>query len=236
VKVPDEAPQPVHGSDSSFAGPGGSLPWELQSTADNLQAGDRSPTNEKAAEPTICGLRRRSFWLLLVVVLVVIAASVGGGIVGGIAAGRNNRTSNLGASNSSSSSSSSSSGSTPTPTTSATKTGTATTTSELTGPSFLNNQTVPDPSQAFQAFRDFNYLGNATPVIRSLGFYNIGFAANSYVWLPNDTSCCVTFCANTTYSGGWWCDQRYQPNASGPFARVWIGCGVDAHQEHSCSS
>jgi len=98
----DEAPEPVHGSEYSFASAGGSPPWELQSTADNLQAGDRSPTNEKAAEPTICGLRRRSFWLLLVVVLVVIAASVGGGVVGGIAAGKNNRTSdgsNPGASN-----------------------------------------------------------------------------------------------------------------------------------------
>lgn len=88
----------------------------------------------------------------------------------------------------------------------------------------------------FQAFLDPKYLGNASAIITEEGFTDLGMQAHSYVWLPNNTGCCVTFCQNLTYAGGWWCQQRYQQNASGWFERIYIGCGDDASQANSrCS-
>ncbi len=102
-------------------------------------------------------------------------------------------------------------------------------------PSFLNNQTTPALGHAFQGFSGLNYSGDATGVIRDEGFLDIPFNCTSYVWMPNGTDCCVTFCVNTTTSEGWWCHEKRQPNASAPFQRIWTGCGVDAHKQHSCS-
>lgn len=92
---------------------------------------------------------------------------------------------------------------------------------------FLNNQTTPSTSFSFQGFAAANYQGNVTSIIHSEGGTNFDFQLNSYVWLPNTTSCCLSFCLNATNAGktGWWCDERYQPKASGPFGRIFVWCG-----------
>ncbi|KAF2185364.1 hypothetical protein K469DRAFT_750482 [Zopfia rhizophila CBS 207.26] len=204
---------------------------EPRSAADNLHAMERRRTYEKEEELMICGLRRKAFWLLIALVLVIVPVSVGGGVGGGIAAAKTREGNGSG----NSGVFSSSSNTTPVLTTSSPTTGALSTTSASPSLTFLNNQTVPSPGHAFQGFTGTNYTGNATAVIRDEGFLDLPFNCSSYVWLPNGTDCCVTFCNNMTYSGGWWCDERRQPNASGPFPRIWVGCGEDAHKRHTCS-
>lgn len=114
-------------------------------------------------------------------------------------------------------SSSSSTKPTPSPTTSATSAPTPTQTT-------LNNQTYNDANYAMQGFADVQYQGNATEIYREEGFTDLPYNCSSYVWERGASGCCITFCSNTTYSGGYWCDTRYQPKASLPVARFFIWC------------
>lgn len=91
--------------------------------------------------------------------------------------------------------------------------------------SFLNNQTVPSRGIAFQAFSGFNYTGEATEIYTGEGFADLGLDAKSYVWIPNTTKCCVSFCQNTTKTTQFWCDERYRPEVSKTFPRVGLLCG-----------
>ncbi|EKG12887.1 hypothetical protein MPH_09986 [Macrophomina phaseolina MS6] len=62
-------------------------------------------------EPTICGLRRKTFWIVFVVVLaIIVAAAVGGGVGGALANKKSDDSTSTSGSSSSSSDSSSSSG------------------------------------------------------------------------------------------------------------------------------
>ena len=74
---------------SSPVSPEHAVPWEKRSVGGDLVAGDRVPTmaGDKRGS-TICGLKRKLFWLLLAAVLVIVAGSVGGGVGGGIAAAK----------------------------------------------------------------------------------------------------------------------------------------------------
>ena len=139
------------------------------------------------------------------------------------------------------SSSGSGANSNPTPTTSTSSTETALPTPL---PTFLNNQTVPSARGfLFQAWSGYNYTGNVTQVMTEEGFFDLTtnattdpLGAVSYVWIPDKRlSCCITFCVNTTYAGGYWCQEKRQTRASGRFPRIWIGCGDAAHAEHACS-
>ncbi|KAK0710307.1 hypothetical protein B0T26DRAFT_654182, partial [Lasiosphaeria miniovina] len=89
---------------------------------------------------------------------------------------------------------------------------------------FLNNQTI-SAGLAFQGFSETDYEGKFTPIIRDEGFHDLGMNCTSYVWLPDSTTCCVTFCANKTTAVGWWCKPRYRSHASGAFPRIYIWCG-----------
>jgi len=91
-------------------------------------------------------------------------------------------------------------------------------------PLFLNNATAP-PGIAFQAFSDPFYLGEATRVIQDEGFTDLNLTSTSYVWLPDTSGCCLTFCAGKTTAVGYWCNPRRRTNASEPFDRVYIWCG-----------
>lgn len=50
--------------------------------------GGPPPAESQAPAKTMCGLRKRNFWILFVLVLVVLAAALGGGIGGGLAANK----------------------------------------------------------------------------------------------------------------------------------------------------
>lgn len=174
--------------------PDGSVPWEPLAAGDG-SLGSREINSQKAvAEPRICGFRRKPFFLVLAVALIVVAAAVGGGVGGGIAAARAR----------------------------------GETTSDMPGspdssPSFLNNETGPI-GFAFQGFSGVNYTGKATKLFREEGFFDLGIDCLSYVWLPNTTDCCVTFCADQHNAAGYICQARKREQASGPFPRIYIWC------------
>lgn len=104
---------------------------------------------------------------------------------------------------------------------------TSTTSSSLPTPTveFLNNQTGL-MGLAFQGFGEANYLGKPTDIIRTEGFYDFDHDLKSYVWLPNNTDCCVTFCADKETSVGWRCQMRYRAKTEDGtgFPRINIWC------------
>jgi len=115
---------------------------------------------------------------------------------------------------------------TSTPTTTTPMTTSGVSSSPSPSVTFLNNQTGV-LGFAFQGFSSYNYTGSHTTIYREQGFFNLGLDCLSYVWLPNGTDCCLTFCLNTTTASGWRCQPRYQTQASGPFPRIYIWCGND---------
>lgn len=92
---------------------------------------------------------------------------------------------------------------------------------------FLNNETVPSRGIAFQAFSDLDYKGSATRIYDGEGFYDLGMNATSYVWIPNDSDCCVTFCQTKKNTTQWWCRERFQQEAGRAFPRLGVLCGTD---------
>jgi hypothetical protein len=103
-------------------------------------------------------------------------------------------------------------------------------------PTFLNNQTGP-VGFGFQGFSGKNFSGNVTPIYRDEGFVDFGFDVWSYVWLPNTTSCCITFCEDQHNATGWRCQIRKQKEASDPFPRIYIWCdpGLVGKANNTCS-
>ncbi|KAH7333390.1 hypothetical protein BKA65DRAFT_43737 [Rhexocercosporidium sp. MPI-PUGE-AT-0058] len=205
----------------------------------------QTPSAEKplAKEGRVCGLTRKVFFVVLGVLFVIIAASVGGGVGGAVAASRSNNPAPATASSEPLSSTEAASitlqSSTSTPATSTTSQPSANTSSRTASASptatFLNNQTAPTNSLAFQGFSETDYQGNATAIIRDEGGTNFTFNINSYVWLPNTTACCLSFCTNATNEGliGWRCDARYQKQSSGFFGRIFVWCGLEHTDENA---
>ncbi|KAE9368823.1 hypothetical protein N431DRAFT_561161 [Stipitochalara longipes BDJ] len=216
-------------------------------SAPTTTAGERAPQQTLAENRKILGLKRRVFFILLVVVLVIIAISVGAGVGTAMSSKSKSNTKASTASAPGVSTASSPSSSIQAPAI-ASQSSTVTTTSSISTvtkssshPSstssltFLNNQTTPSSSFAFQGFTAASYLGNATSIIHSEGGTDFPFELNSYVWLPNTTACCLSFCVNATNAGlgGWWCDERYQPSASAPFGRIFVWCGEPRTQANA---
>jgi len=79
--------------------------------------------------------------------------------------------------------------------------------------------------------------GKTTPILWEEGFFDFGFNAVSYIWLPNNTDCCVTFCASKTKSVGWRCDLRRRNETTDPFPRlsIWCGRGSNTQAQTKCS-
>ncbi|KAK3315689.1 hypothetical protein B0H66DRAFT_269289 [Apodospora peruviana] len=227
-KLPHEGQEWMTGATpvSALSPGGGMMPWE------RLPAGQEAAVDDpNAGQPTdtkkrILGMTRRTFIIVSIVLIAVIGAAVGGGVGGTI----NSRNSQASTTTTAAAESSSRSSSTPNPTGSTTSSSTTSTTSTAPAATvtFLNNQTT-GYGLAFQGFEEPNYLGGSTPIIREEGFHDFGFNCKSYVWLPNTTDCCVTFCANATAAGavGWWCNPRYRAGTSTGtgFPRIYIWCG-----------
>jgi hypothetical protein len=89
---------------------------------------------------------------------------------------------------------------------------------------------------AFQAWEKPDFKGRSTEVYQEEGFYDINFTATSYIWLPNTTNCCVTFCKNTTKDLGYYCDARRRNEASSGFPRFSLWCGrKDTSMQKRCA-
>ncbi|KAK3903582.1 hypothetical protein C8A05DRAFT_32685 [Staphylotrichum tortipilum] len=223
----------------SAISPNSSVPWQ------SFPDGDDQRTyvgSEPAPEPEkrICGLRKRLFIIIAAIVgVVVVAAAVGGG-VGGAMASKGNNSAAAAETSSASSSASSSISATSTGATRTKASSTSSTSSAATPTiSFLNNQTDPSTFErfAFQAYSGANMTGKATPVYRDEGFYDFGFNAVSYIWLPNNTNCCITYCESKTKATGYWCDLRRRNETSEPFPRlsIWCGRGSNTKAQTKCS-
>ncbi|KAH6714898.1 hypothetical protein BKA61DRAFT_734246 [Leptodontidium sp. MPI-SDFR-AT-0119] len=222
--------------------PDESVPSESTTAAKQAPGAEEPP----AKDGKIFGLTRKVFFIILVVLFVVIAASVGGGVGGTVASSRSNKPAPATTSSEPSSSTSTasttlqSSTSTPAAASITSQSSTSTSTSSSTASAsptatFLNNQTAPANSLAFQGFSETDYQGNATAIIRDEGATNFTFDINSYVWLPNTTACCLSFCTNATQEGliGWRCDARYQKQSSGSFGRIFVWCGLEHTNENA---
>jgi len=196
-----------------------SSPWEQLPAGGDAETSD--PRDQPPAEDPkrICGMSRRNFVIAAIAaILVIIAAAVGGGV---------------GASRSSGSSPSPVT--TPMPTPIPIPLPTPTPTSTPDAQKFLNNGTAPR-GLAFQGFTGLNYTGNATNVIQDEGFHDLNIEARSYVWLQDDTNCCLTFCKGLKNDTGWWCNTRFRTNATAEFDRIYIWCGGnDGIKNTTCS-
>ncbi|KAK4195854.1 hypothetical protein QBC40DRAFT_235588 [Triangularia verruculosa] len=198
----------------SALSPNSSSPWDAVSPVgkEELYVG---PREEEAEKKRICGLGKRTFIMVLVAVIVLLGAAVGGSVAGVMKA-RHNEDS-------------------PPKTTTP-----AATETSLGRPaaSSLDNET-PNVGFMFQAWKDAEYKGNKTPVYIEEGFYNFPFMAWSYVWFPNKTDCCLTFCASPTNHTptGWWCNHRRRPKTDRSFGRIniWCGRGSNTSNQKKCN-
>ncbi|KEF59082.1 uncharacterized protein A1O9_03925 [Exophiala aquamarina CBS 119918] len=207
-----------------------SVLWESAPGREQASGAEERP----AREGKVWGLTRKRIFIVLAAFLVIIAAAVGGGVGGRMASSKSNSPAPI-----TTRSESSSSPSTSTPPTSITSqaftSSASTTTSVSSTATFLNNQTAKVNTFAFQGFSETGYLGNATAVVGDEGGTNFTFNISSYVWLPNTTSCCLSFCENATKEGliGWWCDPRYQKDSSASFPRIFVWCGLERMDENA---
>ncbi|KAK0647031.1 hypothetical protein B0T16DRAFT_414605 [Cercophora newfieldiana] len=217
-------------------------PREFPSAGSNALPNHPSEPLKSESERTICGLRRRTFFIILAIISVLLLGAIIGGAVGGSLSNKSSsQTTSPPASAGSDSqgspstiSSASSSSSSPSTTTSSTSSSSQPSPTGTQLPT-LNNSTAPK-GLAFQAFSSPSYLGSATPIVQNEGFHDLNISARSYVWLPDGTECCLTFCANRTTATGWWCNPRYRPDPPEAFARVYIWCGGnDGVKNRTCS-
>ena len=75
--------------------------------------------------------------------------------------------------------------------------------------SFLSNQTDRTyKGYALQVYEKNDFEGKASPIFWDEGFYDLGFDATSWIWVPNGLDACVTFCANKTTRTGYACTDR----------------------------
>ncbi|KAM7186140.1 hypothetical protein V8F33_011979 [Rhypophila sp. PSN 637] len=214
------------------------MPWETLPPTDEASHGDAS-TGVNEQDNRICGLRRRKLIIIAVVlVIIIVAASVGGVVATRARSGSDPSTaavtegiaSSIGATIAPPASTASQSRSSPT----------STITSSLPTQTveFLNNQTGVS-GLAFQGFEEQHYLGESTNIIRQEGYHDLPFNCLSYVWLPNGTDCCVTFCANKTTAVGWRCDPRYREKTESgtgfPRIHVWCGRADSNKYKNKCS-
>ncbi|PNY26148.1 Uncharacterized protein TCAP_03906 [Tolypocladium capitatum] len=196
-----------------------SVPWDATTVGDHTDqhsAAEGQPSPPPPPPPPqnkILGMKRNVFFILLAVLLIIIAAAVGAGVGSAVASKKSKSDSAAPA--------------------------TSTTTSSAPEPTFLNNRTGPATNSfAFQGFSQNEYLGHATAIVHDEGGTDFNFRIHSYVWMPNLTSCCLSFCNNATAAGetGWWCNERFQKNSTSTFTRIFVWCGEPHNDAHAkCS-
>jgi hypothetical protein len=95
--------------------------------------------------------------------------------------------------------------------------------------SFLYNQTDETyEGFALQAYEKNDFQGKASSILWEEGFFDLGFDATSWIWIPNGLDACVTFCASETEDTGYRC-QPTRKNATTynrSFKRVHIWRGA----------
>lgn len=240
-KYVDDAPKIEGYGDAASPQPWS--PESLQTVSPSTAVATLSKPSEPPQPPkderTIWGLRRRTFFILAGIISIILLAAIIGGAVGGTVTKKSSDSASAEAQSASQQTASSSTK--PAATTSQTTTTSSAPSSTSSQPTStlaptLNNSTAPRRGLAFQAFQLTSYLGTASSIIQEEGFHDLNMTAKSYVWMRDDTDCCLTFCTNKTSASGYWCDTRYRPDASEGFARVSIWCGGnDGRRNVTCS-
>ncbi|CAG9947916.1 unnamed protein product [Clonostachys rosea f. rosea IK726] len=219
----DQFPQAMSQPDVSLKDDG-HVKHELSSVKyDSSPSVEEQNPKKAGGSGSILGLKRNTFIIIVVALIVIIAAAIGGGVGGSRAAA---------ASKSSTSTQSSEDTSTTVAaiTTSSTTSQSSTTpTSSIPIPTetFLNNATDSGNKFAFQSFSEQNYNGNHTGLLRDTGKSDIGFNAQSFVWKPVKSNCCVTLCLNDTLRVGWTCDELYKTKVTETFLSIYVWCGEE---------
>jgi len=244
----DPSPQAIlhnHHNQKSTGPPSGYAPYDkysvptdddtLKSTVPEeygSEASKRSPPPpDPARHEKILGLKRRTFFILLAILLIIVAAAVGGGVGGAIATSATSNSSSDGDDEESAWERASKTAHREAPSSTA-----SSASSEPTNIEFLNNQTDPSPSKsfAFQGFTQPNFEGEATSIIRERDGSNLNLTAVSYVWRPNESHCCISFCnSRKDKRPDWVCDERYRKKSSESFKRIFVWCGQERLMENS---
>ena len=139
---------------------------------------------EPSGEETICGLRKRTFWILTLLSLIIMAAGIGGGIGGGLAKMKSNDNGAAAAA------------------------ATTTKATPTTTKAKASASARPDrPNQNFQAqVWEFANLTGRSQMFYTPGYFRFPFNALAYRWKPgayNDTmnACSIAFCNGSTEIG-----------------------------------
>ncbi|KAH6618418.1 hypothetical protein B0J18DRAFT_468704 [Chaetomium sp. MPI-SDFR-AT-0129] len=210
----------------SAVSPNSSVPWQSFPDGGEDQqtyVGSEPPEPEKR----ICGLRKRTFIIVAAILgVVIVAVAIGGGVGGAMSA----RNSSAAAAETSSAASSTAS---PSSTSSSASASASSTTSEEPTPtptSLVNTDpSVFDQRIAFQGWNKENITGNATQIYPHLGVYDLEFPIHSYIWVSNQTDCCVNFCDLDAKQHGFACSSKWQNHSSFAFPRIVLWCGNRNH-------
>lgn len=77
----------------------------------------------------------------------------------------------------------------------------------------------------FQGWEKANFTGEHTQIYTEEGFFDLPVDVISYMWVRNETDCCITFCEDKKTSNGYRCEPRKRIEAEGAFSRIHIWCG-----------
>ncbi|KAF1809839.1 hypothetical protein P152DRAFT_151791 [Eremomyces bilateralis CBS 781.70] len=186
IVVPDEAEKQVdHGH-------WGRSPLEVESeqpkfTIDHTR-GDTTGIEVAPERPEekkgqlIFGFKKRTFWLLLALLTVIIVGgAVGGGVGGGIAVKNKNEAAASAAAAASQAADSSSSASPASPP------------SSTSASNILPTESSKHPGFSLRVFSNASFSGQVQTFTEP-GFYQLAYVGESYIWLPKNTYCSVSFC------------------------------------------
>ncbi|KAH7366585.1 hypothetical protein BKA66DRAFT_470538 [Pyrenochaeta sp. MPI-SDFR-AT-0127] len=151
----------------------------------------QAAVHEQHRSQTICGLRKRTFWIVVIVAIVVVAAAVGGG-VGGALSSRNSSNSSNNTPQASQSGAQLSSSTTPTPT-SAEPT-TSVTATQLIGPTATILRDCPSSNNTIYSAT----FGSSTMQFRKaceISFLNANGIENVIGRPVNSLNDCINLCA-----------------------------------------
>ncbi|KAF2143211.1 uncharacterized protein K452DRAFT_317407, partial [Aplosporella prunicola CBS 121167] len=138
----------------------------------------------------ICGCSTRLFWIIMGLVLFIVVGGAIGGGVGGSLAAKNKERSNATAETAISTTSTLSS-----------ETATAIPHTTTLDRSISSTNPTPTTSSSATGIESFTLAlydgedyGGATQNVSTTGNYTLPFLADSYVWKPLSSDCCVLFC------------------------------------------
>ncbi|KAF2023314.1 hypothetical protein EK21DRAFT_105377 [Setomelanomma holmii] len=174
-------------------------PYQHRDEDTNKVAYTTYTQSEPPRSSTICGLRRRTFWILVMVAIIIVAAAVGGGVGGALASkasDNSNKTANTAntGSNTAQSSSQAPQSSSLTPTSTSTEPSTTVTTTSIVGPTSTLLRDCPSSNYTLYDVT----LGSTTMSFRKacgISFLNVNGIDNAFGTPVASLNDCINMCA-----------------------------------------